>query len=98
MPDLESIDASVDAVVNAGADVHVVFTVTHKGNWAVTEESTLGGILIKPWLSQPRALDDEGKPRYDVFNVILAEKVDSDGIKAGEVYPLLVDLNPPKST
>jgi len=98
MQDLESIDASVDAVIDAGDDVHIVFTVTHKGNWAVTEESTIGGIPIKPWLSQPRSLDDEGKPRYDVFNVILAEKVESHAIKTGEIYPLIIDLNPPKST
>lgn len=98
MPDLESINASVDAVINAGDDVHIVFTVTHKGNWAVTEESTIGGIAIKPWLSQPRSLDDEGKPRYDVFNVILAEKIEADAIKTGEIYPLLIDFDPPKST
>ena len=64
----------------------------------MTEESTIGGIAIKPWLSQPRSLDDEGKPRYDVFNVILAEKIEADAIKTGEIYPLLIDFDPPKST
>lgn len=97
MPNLESIEVSIDAVVNAGSEVHVIFSVTHQGNWEVTEDSTLGGIPIRPWLSQPRALDDDGKPRHDVFNVILAENADPSSIKVGEVHQLLVHVDPPET-
>ncbi len=36
-------------------------------SFSVTKNTTLGGILIHPYLTQPRALTPEGKPRFDLY-------------------------------
>ena len=91
------IDAKVEAVVDVGHEAHVIVCLNHDGNFSVFEGSTLGGKLIKPWLSQPRALTDEGKPRYDVYNFILASRNDMCSFQVGETHPLIVNLSPPET-
>lgn len=93
-----SIDAKVEAIVDVGHEAHVIVCLNHGGNFSVFDGSTLGGKLIKPWLSQPRALTDEGKPRYDVYNFILASKDDMSSFQVGETHSLVANLTPSETS
>ncbi len=89
-----TIDAKVEAVVDVGHEAHVIVCLNHSGNFSVFDGSTLGGKPIRPWLSQPRALTEEGKPRYDIYNFILASKEDMNSFQVGETHSLVVTLIP----
>lgn len=88
------IDAKVEAVVDAGHEAHVIVCLNPTGNFSVFDGSTLGGKAIRPWLSQPRALTEDGKPRYDIYNFILVSKEDMNSFQVGELHPLVVKLAP----
>lgn len=79
----------VTAVIHADAP-HVIFETSNIENWEVGDDSTIGGKPIKKWLSQPRALDKSGKPRLDVFNVILEKDADAGFFERDKLYELKV--------
>lgn len=81
-------------------EIEGVFKITRRGyfvfaryinqgtNWALTEESKLGGIGINPILSMPRATDKEGNPRFDLFAFQLKNSADSTKLKEGDIVEL----------
>ena len=88
------IDAKVEAVVDVGHEAHVIVCLNHTGNFSVFDGSTLGGKPVKPWLSQPRALTEDGRPRYDIYNFVLVSKPDMSLFEVGVIHPLVVSLVP----
>jgi len=53
------------------------------GEFAVSERSRLGGVPIKPCLSQPRALTADGHPDMTVFTFVLATANDLPRLRVG---------------
>jgi hypothetical protein len=80
----------VEHVLDLGDEAHVLIIIPEGVGFALTDDSTLGGRPIRKWLSQPRALDENGKPRFDIFNVILKSRSDRVHFKAGDRLILLV--------
>ena len=80
----------VEYVLDLGDEVHVLVVIPEGTNFALTDDSTLGGKPIRKWLSQPRALDENGRPRLDIFNIILKSRSDRDHFKAGDRPSLVV--------
>jgi hypothetical protein len=80
----------VEHVLDLGDEAHVLIVIPEGTNFALTDDSTLGGRPIRKWLSQPRALDENGRPRFDIFNIILKSRSDRDHFKAGDRPILLV--------
>ncbi len=60
-------------------------------DFRLTELSTLGGIPIKPILTQPRAADKEGKPRYDLFVFYPKQGSDLDKLIEGQIVELVTE-------
>jgi hypothetical protein len=80
----------VEHVLDLGDEAHVLIVIAGQTDFALTDDSTLAGRPIRKCLSQPRALDDNGKPRYDSFNIILKSRSDRVYFKAGDRPNLLV--------
>ena len=80
----------VEHVLDLGDEVHVLVVIPEGTNFAMTDDSTLGGNPVWKWISQPRALDENGKPRLDIFNIILKSRSGRDHLKAGDRPSLLV--------
>ena len=87
----------VEHVLDLGDEAHVLIVVPDGVNFELSGELTLGGKPIRKWLSQPRALDDDGKPRLDLFNVILKSRTDLNNFEAGERVILTVQPLPKES-
>jgi len=88
------IDAKVEAVVDVGHEAHVIACINSNHNFSVFSGSTLDGKTIRPWLSQPRALNAAGEPRFVLYNFTLVSKADMSSFKEGEIHPLVVNLAP----
>ena len=88
------IEAKVEAVVNVGHKAYVIVCLNSRDGFSVFDGSTLGGKPVRPWLTQPRALTSDGKPRYDVYSFTLISKADMHSFQVGEIHPLLVNLAP----
>jgi hypothetical protein len=88
----------VEHVLDLGDQAHVLIVVPEGTNFALTDDSTLGGKPIHKWLSQPRALDENGNPRFDIFNIILKSRSDRAFFKAGDRPSLSVRTLPPQQT
>lgn len=58
-------------------------------SFQVTENSKLGNIAIKPFLTQPRAIDKSGNQRMDLFAFQLKYNADFDKLKIGEIVNLV---------
>ena len=54
------------------------------GEFVVSERSRLGGVPIKPYLSQPRALTADGQPDMTVFTFVLATANDLPRLQVGQ--------------
>lgn len=66
------------------SDTYLIAELLDKGlNFSISENSFLGKIRLQPILSQPRALDKEGRPRLDLFVFIPADKSDLKITKKG---------------
>jgi hypothetical protein len=91
MSELVARPVLVEYVIERGAEVHVVIVLEDRTNFALTDASTLGGRPIHKWLSQPRALDANGRPRTDVFVVVLKSRSDRAHFSVGDRPSLLVE-------
>ncbi len=60
-------------------------------NYQVSDNSYLGDYPIKKWLDMPRAHDKEGKPRFDLFTLVLKNAKDKENIKENDVYEMWDD-------
>jgi len=58
------------------------------GEFLVSAASRLGGVAIKPYVSQPRALTSDGKPDLLVFTFILATANDLPKLRVGQEVEL----------
>ncbi|CAN7762747.1 MULTISPECIES: hypothetical protein [unclassified Variovorax] len=58
------------------------------GQFAVSEGSHLGGVPIKPYLSQPRALTPDGRPDMTVSTFVLATAHDLPRLRVGQEVEL----------
>ncbi len=68
---------------------YVLVRQINKGNhFAITEHSQLSGIELKPFLSSPRALDKEGKPRTDLFVFTLKDRSQITAFTVGQIVEL----------
>lgn len=59
--------------------------------FSLSDRSTLAGIAIKPCITQPRALDNEGKPRFDLFVFYLIQFSDLTEFTEGQEVELITD-------
>lgn len=57
-------------------------------NFHLTDHSELGGIPIKNWYDIPRAKDEDGVLRLDLFIFCLKNPADKDKLKENEVVEL----------
>ena len=77
------------AVEYVGRDGEYVFArQLELREFALGPGATLGGYLVQPELTQPRALDENGAPRTDLFAFRLAEPGRARGWEVGDVVVL----------
>ena len=74
----------VEHVLEAGGETYVLARSLSCEGFKLSEVSTLGGIAIKKWLSQPRALKPDGSPRYDLFSFHLCSRSDRGYFQPGQ--------------
>lgn len=82
-------------------EIEGIFRVTNRGYFIaakcleekkefwVTENSRLGNIKIDKWFDIPRAIDNEGKQRMDLYFFHIKNEDDKDKLKQGEIVQLL---------
>jgi len=58
------------------------------GDFTISTTSRLGGVPIKQYVSQPRALTPDGKPDLSVFTFVLATANDLPKLKVGQEVEL----------
>lgn len=61
----------------------------NESNFQITEKSKLGDIAIKPFLTQPRAIDKNGNQRMDLFAFQLENNADFEKLREGEIVNLV---------
>ena len=81
--------------------IEAIFKITNRGyfvtviclendnTFEVTDKSKLGNIAIKPFLTQPRAIDENGNQRMDLFAFQLKNDIDFEKLRAGEIVNLI---------
>jgi hypothetical protein len=67
---------------------HIIARLLNEQDFKLTESSTFGGFELKSF-SIPRATDDEGKPRFDIFAFNLKDKSKREHFKRGQVVQLI---------
>ncbi|WP_338791321.1 hypothetical protein V9L05_00760 [Bernardetia sp. Wsw4-3y2] len=71
-------------------DVYILASIVGDiSEYKLTENSTLGGIPIKPFLTIPRVTDKNGNPRFDLFGFCLKSKNDLEKVEIGKVVQLI---------
>ena len=82
-------------------EIESVFKITNRGyfvlarqltpgqNFVVTDKSFLGGVELTKYLDIPRATDDKGEQRYDLFAFHLRNDEDNDKLKPKTVVELI---------
>lgn len=60
-------------------------------NFYLTDNSYLGEFPIEAFVTMPRALDKDGKPRFDLFTFTLKRPEDRDKIKVNDILELWDD-------
>ncbi len=58
-------------------------------DFSLTDQSTLGGVPIKPFISQPRTTDKNGNPTFDVFAFHVKNKSDLALLQVGMLAELI---------
>ncbi|MBO9703425.1 MAG: hypothetical protein J7604_24665 [Sporocytophaga sp.] len=58
-------------------------------DFSLTDKSTLGGVPIKPIISQPKTSNKNGNSTFDVFAFHLKTKSDMDLLKVGQLVELI---------
>jgi hypothetical protein len=58
-------------------------------DFKLTEKSTLGNIQIENWLDIPKANDEDGNPRTDLFAFLLKENNDKNKLRPGDIVELI---------
>ena len=86
MSDTEEKLVMIEHVLDLGDGAHVLFCIPDGATFSLAEDPTLDGRPIRKWLSQPRALDENGNPRLDVFNVTLKSKSDISYFKVERTF------------
>ncbi len=67
---------------------HLIARILNKGDFQLTESSMFGGCELKS-ISMPRAIDEEGKPRFDIFAINLKDKSKRENFKKGQIVQLI---------
>jgi hypothetical protein len=65
-----------------------------EGNFELKAGSRLGPIELEPVVSQPRALDDAGRPRFDLFVFRALDRRDIELVAVGETVELIGAARP----
>lgn len=58
------------------------------GDWTLSPTSTLDGIAIEKWTDIPRALDANGKQRFDIFAFCLCDPAQISHFSHGQMLEL----------
>lgn len=61
---------------------------TLKPNFKLSDSSFLGEVEIENWFDIPRALDESGNQRLDVFAFVLKNEMDKNRVKEGQILLL----------
>lgn len=59
-------------------------------HFSLSDQSRLAGFPVEPVISQPRAVDKEGKPRMDLF-VFFLSKSALNHFKVGQIVELVTE-------
>ena len=74
-------------LVHAG-NAQVMARSLESGDFALTNHATLGGVPIRPVVTSPRALRDDGTPDLDVFVFLLQRASDAACLVVGQTVTL----------
>jgi len=69
--------------------VMVIARQLQKGDFSIGANSTLGGCRLREYLSQPRAIKQEGTQDPDVFVFCLADETDRQKLSIGDAAELI---------
>jgi hypothetical protein len=73
-PTPSEIDFVIEAVLKSKG--YVLARICASTDFSLTLSATLGGVPIRPVLQQPRALNQSGQPRHDLFAFVLQSSSD----------------------
>lgn len=82
----------VDHIFTVNTQIYVsCIRITEDINCYMSDHSYLGDFPIENWIEMPRALDEEGKQRKDLYVLVLKNATDKDKLKLNEIYEMWDD-------
>jgi hypothetical protein len=82
----------VESLITVSNETYVLCKyLTEDINYQVSDNSYLGDYPIKKWLDMPRAHDENGNPRFDLFTLVLKNAKDKEHIKTNDIYEMWDD-------
>lgn len=84
----------IECILQEGNKKHIKYFVLarsleKKEHFSLGDNPTLGGVSVSSLLSQVRALDEEGNPRFDLYVFKICFRRDSKLLKAGDIVELI---------
>lgn len=79
----------IEYVLIAGDPTILAECLEKDKNFEVTKNMRLGSVELEEWFSMPRALDQNGQPRCDLFVFAMRKKQDASRLKKGDIVQLL---------
>jgi len=73
----------VEQILPFQGEVYIIARLREPAGFRLEPGCTLGGVTIRPWLTQPRALGISGEPRLDVYAFVLADAADAARLSEG---------------
>ncbi|MGG8496489.1 hypothetical protein ACQY1Q_08735 [Tenacibaculum sp. TC6] len=67
---------------------HLIARLLSEEHFQLSESSTFGGFEIKG-VSMPRATDDKGNPRFDIFAIYFKDKTKRENFNKGQIVQLI---------
>lgn len=86
--------------MTAKFEIDGIFQITNRGNFIsarlintdlnfqVTDNSRLGEVEVTKWFDIPRAIDNNGRQRMDLFFFKIKNEEDKEKLKKGEIVEL----------
>lgn len=78
----------VEAVLHRPRAAYVLVRQIDAGDFTLPESPLLGGVPIRRWISQPRALKSDGSPDLSVFAFTFASSSGAGSLCVGDVVEL----------
>lgn len=86
------IEFEIENIIEVG-DTNKVYILAKLLNtrldWKLTDESAIGQVQIEKWCDSPRAINNDGDLRLDLFSFVLKNNDDKTKLKVNQIAELI---------